>query len=258
MKHKKQISDKKKLGLAAAACAMIGLIAATMAYFSSSHSFTNKFSAAKYSVETYDLFDTEKALDMWPGQTMDASVKVKNTGDVPILVRIKYPVKVNADRMPDPFTAEEAENAVNFTTLQGLYYINGKFASNKFLYNKSDGKFYYQGVITKDDGEIEHIKGFQLGYNYYTNSTYYLQSSDTSEPWNDDSIWEESTNSVSKDKKLGGSRGIGCWPRDYYRFGVYIETIQATDKNGKLLTDTVDFSKATASSLKQYWTNLGK
>ena len=256
MKHKKQISDKKKLGLAAAACAMIGLIAATMAYFSSSHSFTNKFSAAKYSVETYDLFDTEKALDMWPGQTMDASVKVKNTGDVPILVRIKYPVKYKENSLPDPFTIEEAEKTPG-SRLGGHYYLKVVFSTNKFLYNDLDNKFYYQGVITEDDGEVEHFNKIIRDYSYLygENQIGFLQSSGTSEPWNDDSKWKTGYKS---NKNFGEFRELGCYPRIYYRFGVYIETIQATDKNGKLLTDTVDFSKATASSLKQYWTNLGK
>ncbi len=257
MKHKKQISDKKKFGLAAIACAMIGLIAATMAYFSSSHSFTNKFSAAKYSVETYDLIDSEKFLNMWPRQVIDASVKVKNTGDVPILARIRYPVKYSEDSLPDPFTIEEAERIAP-ADLRGFCYIEGKFASNKFLYNKSDGKFYYQGVITKDDGEIQHIKGFMIGESYNYISTYYLQSSDTSEPWNDDSKWKkENNNDKSIDKNLGTSRELGCWPRSYYRLGVYIETIQATNKTGNLLSAT-EVANLDVAGLKELWTNLGK
>ena len=253
MKHKKQISDKKKFGLAAIACAMIGLIAATMAYFSSSHSFTNKFSAAKYSVETYDLFDTEKALDMWPGQTIDASVKVKNTGDVPILVRIKYVIKQLLGKLPDPFTAEEVEKTAG-TNLKGYCFMYGNFNSNKFLFNGdgSDAKFYYQGVITKDDGEIEHLKNFRLGYSYDV-STSYLQSSDTSEPWKDGK-WKGDR---SNDKNLGEFRNLGCYPRNFYRIAVYIETIQATDENGNLLNAN-EVAKLDAAGLKELWTNLGK
>ena len=66
----------------------IGLIGATLAYFTSTDTFANVFQTKTYSTEVTEVFDSP---DDWvPGTETSKTVTAKNTGDVDVAVRVSY------------------------------------------------------------------------------------------------------------------------------------------------------------------------
>ena len=93
MKHKKQNPDKKRFWLGMAGCALVGFTAYAVSYFSSSHIFSNEYNAHKnYSVENYDVINTNTTMNLWANQHnhINADLIIRNNGSLPVLLRIKY------------------------------------------------------------------------------------------------------------------------------------------------------------------------
>ncbi len=255
MDSKIKFSSKKRFWIGIGACALVGVIAATIAYFSSSHMFTNEFKSLNYNVEVYDLIDAATAGDMWPGETIDTSVKVKNSGEVPALVRIKYPAMALSDEEKNKkFTLEEAKNTdgISLSDEDNGYGLIATFDTDKFLYNSQDKCYYYQGVVAPN-AEVSHIKGITVGKDVKITQSGYLDSASdgTTQPWTDSSKWSSTT-----DKGYGHMRRYSNSPW-HSLLGVYAETIQATDANGELLVGE-KVSQLDAAGLKNLWKNLGK
>lgn len=252
MKYKREISRQKGFWIGIGACALVGLIAATIAYFSSSHMFENNFkSSFNHSIELYDLVDADKAMNMWPGETIDTHVVIKNTGD-PVLARVKYfvsEVDYDYEGSISAPTVDEAKkkDGQNLKQDPGGF-VNPVFDSDKFLFNDNDGMYYYQGVISNT--EVKHLKQISFGETTVDDYFYYLNPSYTgSTPWKDDSNW-----SYSNTAGYGTMKEFSNHPRRAI-LGVYIETIQATKPDGSSL-DANTVANASADTLKGYWDKL--
>lgn len=256
MKYKREIPRQKGFWIGIGACALVGLIAATIAYFSSSHMFENNFkSSFNHSIELYDLVDADKAMSMWPGETIDTHVVIKNTGD-PVLARIKYfksSVEKDSDGKTRKLTVDEVKYGpyLKLENTSNTDFTNPVFDdSNKFLFNDNDGMYYYQGVISNT--EVKHLKQITFGKaTEATGQLSYLNPSYTgSTPWEDDSNWSSSNtpgHGTMKEFSLNSQGAL---------LGVYIETVEATNpRSGEGLTDD-DVSSKTVSELKEYWTQL--
>ena len=115
--------------------AIVGLVGVTIAYFTSSTTFENVFKTAPYSTQVTEEFTSPT--DWTPGTTTPKTVVAKNTGDVPIAVRVSY---------------EEEWISSNGTTLPLIQ--SGKTAAIVNLANTSDwtlvnGYYYYGKKLTK-------------------------------------------------------------------------------------------------------------
>lgn len=253
MDSKIKFSSKKRFWIGIGVCALVGLIAATIAYFSSSHMFENNFkSSFNHSIELYDLVDADKAMNMWPGETIDTHVVIKNTGD-PVLARVKYFVsEVDYDykgSISAP-TVDEAKkkDGQNLEQAPGGF-VDPVFDSDKFLFTESDYTYYYQGIIPSNT-EVKHLKQISFGETYISEDFSYLNPSYTgSTPWEDDSNW-----SSSNTPGHGTMKEFSNHPRRAI-LGVYIETIQATNPDGSSL-DANTVASASADTLKGYWDAL--
>lgn len=254
MKYKREISRQKGFWIGIGACALVGLIAATIAYFSSSHMFENNFkSSFNHSIELYDLVDADKAMNMWPGETIDTHVVIKNTGD-PVLARVKYFVEgVNYDH-EGSLSQEPPIDEVKKMTGWNLEhapagFMDPVFDSDKFLFTESDYTYYYQGIIPSNT-EVKHLKQISFGETTVDDYFYYLSPSYTgSTPWEDDSNW-----SYSNTAGYGTMKEFSNHPRRAI-LGVYIETIQATNPDGSSL-DANKVANANVDTLKGYWDKL--
>ena len=81
MKNKKPI-------IALGALAVVGLIAGTIAYFTSEATFDNVFTTAIYKTKSEEVFNSP---DNWtPGQEVEKTVVTENQGTIPVAVRIKF------------------------------------------------------------------------------------------------------------------------------------------------------------------------
>ena len=254
MKYKREIPRQKGFWIGIGACALVGLIAATIAYFSSSHMFENNFkSSFNHSIELYDLVDADKAMNMWPGETIGTHVIIKNTGD-PVLARVKYFVLgVDYDEevsSSEEFPIDEAKKMTGWDLEHAPGgFMDPVFDSNKFLFTESDNTYYYQGIIPSNT-EVQHLKQISFGETSDSEDFSYLNPSYTgSTPWEDDSNW-----SYSNGAGYGTMREFSNSPRRSI-LGVYIETIPATNPDGSSLdADTV--AKADVDILKGYWDAL--
>ncbi len=78
----------KKALIALGALAVVGLVAGTIAYFSSQATFDNVFTTAIYKTKTEEVFESP---DNWtPGTTTPKTITTTNEGNIPVAVRIHY------------------------------------------------------------------------------------------------------------------------------------------------------------------------
>ena len=78
----------KKKALAGAGLAALALVGGTFAYYTAENSLDNPLSTGTYETELVEEF-TPAPEDMKPGQKWDKKAGAENTGDYPVLVRIK-------------------------------------------------------------------------------------------------------------------------------------------------------------------------
>lgn len=85
----KKTNKKSSLALTALlGLLVVGLVGGTFAWFTDKADFENKFQTGDFSDEIWEEFVPEE--NWTPGATVDKKVFVKNTGDVPIVARVKF------------------------------------------------------------------------------------------------------------------------------------------------------------------------
>lgn len=239
--EKKKMTNKKKFWIGMSSLAAVGVITATVAYFSSWHVFQpDTLKSLGYSVSATKLLDPTAVNNVLENKDVDAKVKVKNEEGDPILARITYYWKKSGDESVGPGTAFELNNAETDLKKAGW---NFEFFDNKFLFNSTDKSYYYQGTIGSGE-EVQHLSriSYTSGEEYGNNKEYTTDSGRT---------WESEVVGTANGEK-----------QTYYlgksvdgELTVIVETIQATDKDNAALTVP---ESATAENLKGYWKELGK
>lgn len=131
----KKVKSKKSL-IALAVIAIVGVIGGTFAYYTGTASFANIFKTKPYSTEFTEEFTSPE--DWTPGTTTPKKVFAKNTGDVPVAVRVSYTEKwVSANGTEIANVQDEKSAAlINFTTDNTDWKKNG----NYYYYNKKLAK----------------------------------------------------------------------------------------------------------------------
>lgn len=263
MKYKKQTSDRKRFWLGIASCAMVGFVAYATSYFSSAHVFVNEYKAKKYDVKVYDVFDSKKATGLWPNKKteMNQDLVIKNVGNAPVLLRIKYVVGV-ADRetgeysyldMPGYSWLNQIVGSSDYTTVQNedKFLFNGETGDNMVedSNDKMDGYYYYKGILGPNES-IQHLDSVADGAgndNLDSYASEYLHSA--GKEWNNLSWTNEG------DHLIGKRMNAHLYPtKNVIR--IYVETIQATDTAYKDIGEIPD--NATAYDMRAYWDALEK
>lgn len=247
VENKKHMSNKKKFWVGMSALAAVGVITATVAYFTTSHDFVNNYKNGGYSVEVRDIINEQEADEMYPGQTINTDVTVENTGATPLLTRISY---INMEDEDSNGKGIELSQYPTATTLLKL--TAGGTGSDKFVYNSTDGCYYYKGVLTNTTGAVQHLDSVTYQGNTVSGTDAEYQTEYKTAK--DADTWGDGT---GLDYKFGTKNTASFNNVEHpYKFQAKVETVQATDKNGELLTDGALASK-TAAELKQYWTDMG-
>lgn len=255
--------------------AVLGFIIGTVAYFSSSHIFTDLFKNVEYKIETRSMVDSDKAANMWPGQVLDSELFVKNTGERPVLVRIRYlaatgdseeALKQNLDRQVENKEIKDVVgiNLSNGVKSEGAYvtakYTFGLIGSDEngdMIYNSDDGCYYYKGILNPG-GEIQHMDTVTLSYafkNSATNEDLYTESS--GEAYFDENYTRVTTKESENQVYEGLYATTQSNMSEPIMIRAYVETIQATDENGNYL-DSGTVGDDNVGDLKDYWTKLNK
>ena len=246
VENKKHMSNKKKFWVGMSALAAVGVLTATVAYFQSSHLYDpNSYKTRGYSVETQNIIDEGTAATLYSGQTVNTDVTVENKGEVPILTRISY--FDAAEEIKDNETPIGV-NLSTYPTTNVPYEFNlAESAENKFLYNETDGCYYYKGILDTASGEgvkkVQHLDSVTC-----SSDRGYMAEEVSHEFLQEDGSWGDNTAGR-------GSKKTTLFTGKDFSMKVVIETIQATGADGEPL-DSATVSNANATALKGYWTAL--
>ena len=219
----------KKMSKKATALAGLGVLAVvggTFAYYNQTVSLENPLNTGHYDNEVIEDY-TPPTDDLKPGATIDKVVGAKNTGDYPVMVRIKMDeVWRNADG--DIIDRHSSEGLTAFAAETGA---NGEFiaqqiddedgdvrntaggeddsvvrknltSSSKWTYNVNDGYWYYNEVLYSGEETGNLLDSITLASNidlgkYIQKDYYYVGTSGMSQSNVTDDMWEEYT--VSRD-----------------------------------------------------------
>ena len=80
--------NKKVVG--ALGLAAVALVGGTFAYFTQTSTIDNPFDTAKYGTVVVEDFKPEDGEDWTPGAQVNKDLYVDNTGDRPVVVRVKF------------------------------------------------------------------------------------------------------------------------------------------------------------------------
>lgn len=237
---------KSKTFLAWLALGVGALIISTMAYFYSSHSFgPNTFRVAKYSVTTQELLDESAAQNLEFGQEIPAEISVTNNGEVPIMVRMQFLI----DDKPADVRDSKNTPGWQFNMATGA-------EGNQLAYIPEEGTLYDIQVIPPKSGETATTCKYLKSITYLGDGT----SQTTSGYTTDKSDWSTTSPSTATWDKAEPTTGKTGEKKTYssnmsMNLKVKIETIQATDENGKEITiQTGDSSR----TMLDYWNALLK
>lgn len=179
---------KRKLFTFIAGILSLGLIAGALAYYTSSTNIENKLNTKAYGNELVEKFTPDQ--DWEPGEEVTKEVKVKNTGDYDLYVRVKLSEKWERDGKTilsiDP---SDAAGQTKITTVQQDSPTDGKIDADSTVVNKSlvnttdwinggDGYWYYRTKVAPKAETSQFMNGIALNSdadmgiymteNYYT------------------------------------------------------------------------------------------
>lgn len=233
----------KKMSKKATALAGLGVLAVvggTFAYYNQTVSLENPLTTGHYDNELIEDY-TPPTDDLKPGATIDKVVGAKNTGDYPVMVRIKmdevwrrngdtngfikHSSKVDAGNT-DEFAAIEigAEGGYEdeFIATQGSDtdgQVNGDDSvvrknlavdyTDDWIYNPNDGYWYYNKILYKGDVTGNLLDSITLASNvdlglYTQKDWYYIGDANTNKTEIDDEEWIEYKVTRDKDGAVTG------------------------------------------------------
>ena len=143
--------NNKKALIALALVALMGVVGATFAYFTSSAKLTNEFKTGTYSTSVTEEFVSP---DNWtPGTTTPKKVNVTNNGSVDIAVRASYVAK---------WTATDG------TILSGLRNEErvAQFNIGSDWEKAEDGYYYYNGILANGETSTDFISSVTFNPNF--------------------------------------------------------------------------------------------
>lgn len=132
----------KKPVVALGALAVVGLIAGTFAYFTSSVDFDNVFTTAVYKTVSTEVFQGPS--NWTPGEEIDKTLTTKNEGSIPVAVRVKMAEswKYESGSEIDPDDLAIVSNNIDGSDKR-IAMINLDNTSDWTKSEEDDGTYYY-------------------------------------------------------------------------------------------------------------------
>ncbi len=268
---------KNKKLAAVAGLMAVALVGGSFAYFNQTMKVENPFDTGKYSSELVETFTPEDGENWQPGTKVDKAVNVKNTGDYPVVVRVRF---------DETWTRKEGSVKYfeNETGLKGCYYEKAELKGTdgtgqidpldgltekdgakdtsvvvkyiddtNWVFNEKDGYYYYKGVVPaqvedatgkKVAGETkDFLKSVRLledaDMGHYTEIKYYTTDDEITE----DTEWTTYTGEVPV---LDGEAKV----KHTKTVAVMDENAQGYSGSDYKLTITAQTVQATADAVK--------
>lgn len=236
MKHKKKVSLNNKFfwaGLGVlAVVGVVGFATELNSVANSAHEFDNVYTYKSYNVDLKNIINEEEAAKMEPGKPINADLVVRNTGDIPMLVRIKYTDYFDEEGNPvggrnfgDEYGKGEVGSAENYVDRSkwDIYFAE----NNDFWLSRMTCHYYYAHVLQPGE-EIKHLDKICL---QPVKQDYYRTTTDNTIEWSDSpgttitGVKKQLINESQKALKLSAT----------------IETVQAIDPNTGNVLEEKDF-----------------
>lgn len=136
--------------------AAVAVVGGTWAYFNQTAAITNLFSTGSYGGSIVESFNPSEGDNWQPGATVDKEVVAENTGNSPLLVRVKMAetwsrndqnmIAINSEKQPD-FTAVKQANAEDGLVEGDQTVVWKNLAENDAWTQGEDGYWYYKGQL---------------------------------------------------------------------------------------------------------------
>lgn len=191
-----------KIAIAAIfALLVVGLLAGSLAYFSTNYSMDNTFSLNKVGANFVEEFEAPQEGELIYGNTYNKSGQLMNNGNEPVIARAKIRAEwKNADDQivdnkiatgPDKFAATlNFGSSADFTTTDYTSFHKRATGNGKWVYH-ADDYFYYQNIVaskTNSDKLLESVTfstdigESTISKKYYIKSMYDAWQADTTKP----------------------------------------------------------------------------
>lgn len=147
------MKKSKKLIIAIALIAVVGVVGGAFAYFTNSTQIENIFKTATYETKISEDFTSPEG---WlPGTTTDKKVYAENTGDVDVAVRVSYTEEWKSAKGTTLPLKQNGENVaiINFAN------------PADWTYSACDGYYYYNGTLAKGNKTSSFIDSVTFNKN---------------------------------------------------------------------------------------------
>lgn len=136
--------------------AAVAVVGGTWAYFNQTAAITNPFSTGSYGGSIVESFNPSEGDNWQPGATVDKEVVAENTGNSPLLVRVKMAetwsrndqnmIAINSEKQPD-FTEVKQADAEDGLVESDQTVVWKNLAENGAWTQGEDGYWYYKGQL---------------------------------------------------------------------------------------------------------------
>lgn len=116
-------TTKRRILLVSAVALLMALLAAmTLAYFTTTIKTENVIMASNVRLTLNDSGNAGQTIQIMPGDTVEKTVSVKNSGDMPFYVRVRLEVSVSNVSLPAADCLSMNINTADWTYKDGYYY----------------------------------------------------------------------------------------------------------------------------------------
>ena len=251
--------------------AAVAVVGGTWAYFNQTAAITNPFSTGRYGGSIVESFNPSEGDNWQPGATVDKEVVAENTGNSPLLVRVKMAetwsrndqnmIAINSEKQPD-FTAVKQANAEDGLVEGDQTVVWKNLAENDAWTQGEDGYWYFCDKLEGGEATVNLLNSIKLDektdMGLIANKYYYIAvEKGADEPDFNADTWNEmkATTEEEAQKELA-EIAEGQTDKDFY---MTLET--KTDENAKGYSDagytlniTTEAVQATPDAVEAEWT----
>lgn len=168
---------KNKKVLAVLGLAVVVAAGGTLAYFNQTMVAENEFDTGKYGNVLVETFTPEDG-DQWePGVEVNKDVEVTNTGDQPLVVRVKFDEAWSRDGQDFKVIHAEDDNGIKIINVEQVSETDGltpdeddtvvekKFANSDKWILGTDGYYYYVDTLTGGESTGKFLDSVTLAPN---------------------------------------------------------------------------------------------